>query len=87
MRSVWPTDGRCPALGFTLKVDEACKGFHGADFNSPTLDRFKAERGYVVDNISIISHRANTMKHDETNPSVLRRLADWMELRNRELHS
>jgi hypothetical protein len=49
----------CPVLGIKLE--------HGVGYvcdNSPTLDRIIPELGYVVGNIQVISHRANTIKNN-----------------------
>jgi hypothetical protein len=67
---------KCPALGIPLYRG---KGSGGHGFNSPSLDKIIPELGYVQGNIAVISHRANALKSDETNPQVFRRLADWME--------
>ena len=47
----------CPVLGIPLKVN---KGKVGP--SSPTLDRIDNTRGYVKDNVIVVSHRANTIK-------------------------
>jgi hypothetical protein len=44
-----------------------------------SLDRIKPELGYVLGNIAIISHLANTIKQNCTDPEVFRRLADYVE--------
>lgn len=48
----------CPILGIKLYSYKG-KGPHD---NSPSLDRCIPERGYVIGNINIISHKANTIK-------------------------
>ena len=48
---------------------------------SPSLDRQIPKLGYVQGNVAVISHKANSLKNDCTDPSVFRRLADWMESR------
>ncbi len=63
----------CPALG--LKLDYYVKG-HSA-WNSPSIDRFYPEVGYVKGNVSIISNRANTLKLDATVEEV-EAVARWM---------
>src|SRR5258708_1618023 len=50
---------RCPALGIPLRVGQGI-----ATYQSPTLDRLVAAMGYVPGNVSVISHRANSIKHN-----------------------
>jgi hypothetical protein len=54
---------RCPVLGIKLSY-----GRHNriALPNSPSLDRIKSGLGYIIGNVKIISHRANTIKQDAT---------------------
>lgn len=49
----------CPALGIPIII---AKG--RPNNNSPTMDRIDNTKGYVKDNIEIISWRANTLKKD-----------------------
>jgi hypothetical protein len=51
----------CPILGIPLFQRIGVQG--GGD-NSPSLDRIRPERGYVPDNIIVISNRANRLKSD-----------------------
>lgn len=51
----------CPVLGIPLKVSDKC-----STSNSPSLDRIIPEKGYVKNNIVVISHKANTIKNDAT---------------------
>lgn len=53
----------CPVLNIPLKVNI---GIPGWDDNSPSLDRICNEKGYVKDNLRIISNRANRLKCDAT---------------------
>lgn len=50
---------KCPLLGIELIRSKT-----HANGNSPTLDKIIPARGYVKDNILVISHRANTIKND-----------------------
>ena len=49
----------CPVL--KIKLDK--KNFKAKD-NSPSLDKIIPKKGYTKNNISVISHRANTIKSD-----------------------
>jgi hypothetical protein len=51
----------CPVFG--TRLEHGTKPFHD---NSPSLDRFKPELGYVKGNIYIISFRANRIKGNAT---------------------
>lgn len=53
----------CPVLGIELRYGPHTGGI-GAD--SPSLDRLIPSRGYVHENVRVISHRANTIKSDAT---------------------
>ena len=52
----------CPILGIQLKKDN--KG-HAQD-SSPSIDRIDSKKGYIKNNIRIISFRANTIKNNAT---------------------
>ncbi len=60
----------CPILGIPLCFDVSRD-------NTPSLDRINNELGYVVDNIHVISSRANRMKSDVT-VEELKLLAEWI---------
>lgn len=49
----------CPVLGLKLE-----RGVGKPQDNSPSVDRIKPELGYVVGNVCVISHRANSLKRD-----------------------
>jgi len=50
----------CPVLGIPIRTIGKLTD------NSPTIDRIDNTKGYVKDNIRIISHRANRLKADAT---------------------
>ena len=55
---------RCPILGIPLRTTS--NGASGPTDDSPSLDRIIPKLGYVVGNINVISHRANTLKSSAT---------------------
>lgn len=67
-----PKDMLCPILGIPLVIGE------GTVPNNATVDRLIPEYGYVKGNISIISHKANTMKSTCIDPNELRAVANFL---------
>lgn len=63
----------CPILGYKLQVSDG-----RVSDNSPTLDRIEPQKGYVKDNIAVISHRANRIKTDAS-LGELKLLVEWLE--------
>jgi hypothetical protein len=57
----WPT--HCPVLGIELDY-RTLSGGRAKRNNSPSLDRWDNNQGYVVGNVFVISHRANRLKSD-----------------------
>ncbi len=55
----------CPVLGIELKISDG-----KSSFCSPSVDRIIPNLGYTKGNISIISHRANTIKSDATSIEI-----------------
>lgn len=51
----------CPILGITISTQNNC-----AKHNSPSLDRIDSGKGYVKNNVWVISWRANKIKSDAT---------------------
>jgi hypothetical protein len=51
----------CPVLGIPLKI-----GIGLPTDNSPSLDRIDNTKGYIKENVIVISHRANTLKRNAT---------------------
>ena len=67
----------CPILGIPI-VKIYTKGKStGPTSNSPSLDRIDNSKGYVKDNVRVISHKANTMKHNATSLELVR-FAEWV---------
>ena len=51
----------CPCLGTPIVPGE-----EGGIENSPSVDRIDPSKGYVKDNVWVISYRANRIKNDST---------------------
>lgn len=67
----------CPILGIPI-VKIYTKGKStGPTSNSPSLDRIDNTKGYIKGNVRVISHKANTMKHNAS-PIELIRFAEWV---------
>lgn len=75
VKAVWPPADICPVL--KLPMEPHTDGPGPSDL-SPTLDRFDPALGYVPGNIYVISHRANKLKSDVTDPRELELVAAWM---------
>lgn len=59
--SLFPKDNKCPLLKIDLIVNS-----NKMEDNSPSLDRLYPNKGYIRDNIIIISYKANRIKNDAT---------------------
>lgn len=70
-----PIPDVCPILGIPLKSNT--NSFGPCD-NSPSIDRIDNSKGYIKDNVIIISYKANRMKSNAT-IEELRRFADFYE--------
>jgi hypothetical protein len=69
--SIYPRGGICPILKTPMV-------FGGERWNSPSLDRFIPELGYVRGNVCWISDKANTIKQDITDPTVFLAIANYV---------
>lgn len=58
----------CPLLGIKLA---ARQGGHGPQDASPSLDRIDNTKGYIKDNVWVVSWLANKMKATATNEQLL----------------
>lgn len=68
----------CPVFGTPFDFS-GCRGTWNFKNNAyPSLDRLNPDKGYVKDNIRLISWRANEIKHDST-LDELRAVVRWME--------
>lgn len=59
----------CPVLAIPLYRN---RGGHRQAANSPSLDRIKPDKGYVVGNVIVVSSRANSIKGDATRDELMR---------------
>lgn len=60
----------CPILGLKLEIasqDRNC---------SPSIDRLIPEKGYIKDNVSVISNRANSLKSNMSIEEIIK-MAEW----------
>lgn len=64
---------QCPILGIELRRGEGKSADH-----SPSLDRLVPELGYVPQNISVVSQRANRIKNS-CSADIHDQIADWMD--------
>ena len=63
----------CPILGIEIKANDISSPLD----SSPSLDRIDPKKGYVKDNIRIISNRANRIKSDATIDEIRLLLGDF----------
>jgi len=63
----------CPILGIRLEIST-----NKSKASSPSIDRIFPEKGHVRGNVRVISHKANAMKSDCTDPEVFLRLAEYV---------
>jgi hypothetical protein len=61
VKNAYPSDGNCPMLGIRLIINVG-----QTKDDSPSLDRIIPEKGYIKENIIVISHRANRIKNNAT---------------------
>lgn len=65
----------CPLLGIKISLDD------GEMATSPSLDRKDASKGYVPENVWVISHRANQIKNDATKEEIQLMLENWDKMK------
>ena len=63
VESIYPKDGKCPALGIKLKRKDGS--------NAPSLDRIIPSLGYVEGNIQWVSKLANQIMSSATPDQVI----------------
>jgi hypothetical protein len=64
----------CPILGIPMKFN---RGVPQDD--SYSIDRVDSSKGYIADNIRVISYRANRLKSDGTKTEIIK-LSDYITL-------
>jgi len=77
IKSIWPIDNRCPILNEKFVLGEKII----SDF-SPTLDRIDNNKGYVKDNIRVISAKANAVKNKSTLEELKLMLKNWENIKS-----
>ena len=70
---------KCFYLGIKLSV-----GIGKLSDNSPTIDRIIPSRGYVLDNIIVVSYKANRMKSNSSYDEFKTLLKNWKKLKERK---
>lgn len=70
---VFPDNMVCPVFGTKMEW-----GVGGNGPDSPSIDRIDSSKGYTLDNITVISWRANRLKCDAT-LSELKQLVNYLE--------
>jgi len=69
----------CPMLGIPLNYEGGYGGgWQGRTDNSPSIDQIVPSKGYTLDNIQVISWRANRIKNDAT-PEELVKISQFMK--------
>lgn len=69
----------CPILGVKLNYDGTGREGFSREENSPSLDQIVPGNGYTIDNVHIISWRANRIKNDGT-PEEHKKIYEYMIL-------
>ena len=62
---------KCPILGISLFFS------NDKTYNTPSLDRIDNTKGYVKDNIRVVSLRANFLKSDSTFEEIETLYKNW----------
>jgi hypothetical protein len=78
IRSILPDI--CPVFGTPFMY----RGRKKTHPESPSIDRIDPKLGYVVGNVAIISHRANSIKSNASAEEI-QKVADWLKLQEIKL--
>lgn len=65
----------CPVLG--IPIGNRSTGRQGCKDDSATIDRFDNNKGYVKDNVFVISWKANNIKSNGTYEEIMK-VAEWV---------
>lgn len=76
--SIWPKDNKCPIMLREFNSNKN-KGLNRPSPDAPSIDRIIPEKGYVKENVQIISHKANTLKNNITDPLIFKRISSYIE--------
>ena len=77
IKSIWPLNNKCPI------IEENFKGGRAKMLStSPTIDRIDNTKGYIVENVMVISALANMVKNDATIEELEFILKNWENLEN-----
>ena len=77
LRSIYPTDSKCPILGYVMKPSQ---GLLGGDDYSPSLDRINPRLGYVKGNVEFVCSLANKMMSNASGKDLVR-FSKWIDER------
>jgi hypothetical protein len=78
VQRMWPADNKCPVYGTPFDLS-------GGDLQqTASLDKIVPDRGYVPDNIVIVSYRANSIKKDSTLAELKRLVEYYTQLVNQQ---
>ena len=69
----------CPVLGIKLKT-----GDRRSHYNAPSIDRIDNTKGYIKENIVVVSTRANLLKNDATINELIMVAKFYSELKEKQ---
>ena len=72
LKTIWPEDGMCPALGVLMKSGDRLNATQLERDCFPSLDRIDATKGYVKGNVHWVSLKANRIMTDGTPAEVMK---------------
>ena len=72
LKAIWPEDGKCPALGLTMKTGNIRTADPSERDCFPSLDRIDNTKGYVKGNVHWVSLKANRIMSDGTPEEVMK---------------
>lgn len=72
----------CPVLAIPLNI---IIGTKEKNMSAPSLDRIDSKKGYIKENIRVISHRANTLKSDASLMELIKLGEDARKILNKNV--